>query len=64
MAGVSKHGERAVQLFAVIDPDDQTFVRAGFRCRGDIATIAAASLVADSVEGKTVDEALAVTRPT
>lgn len=61
MAGVSKHGERAVQLFATIDPDTETFVRAGFRCRGDVATIAAASLAAETVEGKTIDEALAVT---
>lgn len=61
MAGMSKHGERAVQLFAVIDPDTETFVRAGFRCRGDIATIAAASLAVEFVEGKTVDEALALT---
>ncbi len=60
MAGVSKHGERAVQLFAVIDPETETFVRAGFRCRGDVAAIAAASLAVECVEGKTIDEALAI----
>lgn len=61
MTGMSKHGERAVQLFAEIDPETETFVHTGFRCRGDIATIASASLAVELVQGKTVDEALAVT---
>ncbi len=61
MAGMSKHGERAVQLFAEIDPETETFVHAGFRCRGDIATIAAASLMVEWVAGKTIDEVLKIT---
>lgn len=60
MAGMSKRGERAIQLFCVIDEDSMLIERAGFRCRGDIATIASASLITALIEGKTVDEALGV----
>ena len=60
MTGMSKRGERAIQLFCVIDEDGLLIKRAGFRCRGDIATIASASLITALIEGKTVDEALDV----
>ena len=45
MTGMSKRGERAIQLFCVIDEDSMLIERAGFRCRGDIATIAGAMVV-------------------
>ena len=37
MVGKSKRGEVALRLFAVIDPDTRTFVRAGFKTRGCLA---------------------------
>ncbi len=60
MVGKSKRGEVALRLFAVIDPETETFVRAGFKARGCLAMTACASVVCSMVEGKTFAEALAI----
>lgn len=60
MVGKSKRGEVALRLFAVIDPETQTFVKAGFKTRGCLAMTACASTVCMMVEGKTFEEALAI----
>lgn len=60
MVGKSKRGEVALRLFAVIDPATRTFSRAGFKTRGCLAMTACASVVCSMIEGKTFDEALAV----
>ncbi len=60
MVGKSKRGEVALKLFAVIDPDTKTFVKAGFKSRGCLAMTACASVVCSMVEGKTFPEALAI----
>lgn len=60
MVGKSKRGEVALRLFAVIDPDTRTFVRAGFQTRGCLAVTACASMICMMIEGKTFDEALAI----
>ncbi|HIW76276.1 MULTISPECIES: iron-sulfur cluster assembly scaffold protein [Gordonibacter] len=61
MVGKSKRGEVALRLFAVIDPTTETIVRAGFKTRGCLAVTACASVVCMMLEGKTFDEALAIT---
>ena len=61
MVGKSKRGEVALRLFAVVDPDTETFVRAGFKARGCLAVTGCASVVCSMLEGKTFDEALAIT---
>ncbi len=61
MVGRSKRGEVALRLFAVIDPETETFVRVGFKSRGCLAMTACASMVSMMLEGKTLDEALAIT---
>lgn len=61
MVGKSKRGEVAMRLFAVIDPDEETFVRVGFKSRGCLAMTACASTVCSMLEGKALDEALAIT---
>ncbi len=60
MVGKSKKGETALRLFAVIDPETETFVRAGFQSRGCLAVTACASMVCTMIEGKTFDEALSI----
>lgn len=61
MVGKSKRGEVALRLFAVIDPATETIVQAGFKTRGCLAVTACASVVCMMLEGKTFDEALAIT---
>ena len=61
MAGVSKHGERAIQMFLEIDPETHVIKQAGYRCRGDIGVIASASLASRKAEGLTIEEALKIT---
>ena len=61
MVGRSKRGEVALRLFAVVDPKTETFVRVGFKSRGCLAMTACASMVSMMLEGKTFDEALAIT---
>lgn len=60
MVGKSKKGETALRLFAVIDPETETFVRAGFQSRGCLAVTACASAVCTMIEGKTFAEALSI----
>lgn len=61
--GVSKHGERAIQLFLRVEESDGAEVvrEAGFRCRGEVATIACATRIASMVKGMTLDQALSIT---
>ncbi|MEG0027237.1 MAG: iron-sulfur cluster assembly scaffold protein [Raoultibacter sp.] len=61
MVGKSKRGEVALRLFAVVDPETETFVRAGFKSRGCLAMTACASAICSMIEGKTFEEALAIT---
>lgn len=61
MVGKSKRGEVALRLFAVVDPETQTFARVGFKSRGCLAMTACASVVCSMAEGKTLEEALAIT---
>ena len=61
MVGKSKRGEVALRLFAVVDPETETFVRAGFKTRGCLAMTACASVVCSMIEGRTFAEALAIT---
>lgn len=58
MTGKSKRGTIAMQLFAVYDPDKQSFIHSGFRAHGCIAMIACASVTAGLLLGKNLDEAL------
>ena len=61
MVGKSKRGEVALRLFAVIDPQTETFARVGFKARGCLAVTGCASVVCTLLEGKTFDEALTIT---
>lgn len=61
MVGKSKRGEVALRLFAVVDPDTERFVRVGFKARGCLAVTGCASVVCSMLEGRTFDEALAIT---
>ena len=61
MVGKSKRGEVALRLFAVIDPETEKFVRVGFKARGCLAVTGCASIVCSMLEGRTFDEALAIT---
>lgn len=60
MVGKSKRGEVALQLFAEVDPDTETFVHVGFKTRGCLAMTACASTVCSMAQGKTFAEALAI----
>lgn len=60
MVGKSKRGEVALRLFAVIDPETETFVKVGFKTRGCLAMTACASTICSMIEGKGFDEALAI----
>ncbi len=61
MVGKSKRGEVALRLFAVVDPEREAFERVGFKARGCLAMTACASAICTMIEGKTFDQALAVT---
>lgn len=61
MAGKSKRGEVACQLFGTIDPKHRTIDRIGFRSRGCIAMTACASCICTLAQGKTLAEALSIT---
>lgn len=61
MVGKSKRGEVALRLFAVIDPQTETFVQVGFKTRGCLAVTGCASVVCTMLEGMTFDQALAIT---
>ncbi|MCR5582666.1 MAG: iron-sulfur cluster assembly scaffold protein [Eggerthellaceae bacterium] len=61
MAGKSKRGEVACQIFGAIDPESETITRAGFRSRGCIAITASASILCQMIEGRTLDQALSIT---
>lgn len=61
MVGKSKRGEVALRLFAVVDPDTRTFLRVGFKSRGCLAMTGCASTICHMIEGKTFEEALAIT---
>lgn len=60
MAGKSKRGEVACQIFGVINPETRIIERAGFRSRGCIAITASASMLCQMIEGKTIEEAMKV----
>ena len=61
MVGKSKRGEVAMRLFAIVDPVERRFARVGFKSRGCLAMTACSSTVCAMLEGKTFDEALAIT---
>lgn len=61
MAGKSKKGEVAVRLFAIVDPQRHVIERVGFKARGCLAMTGCASMICQMIEGKTFEEALAVT---
>ncbi len=61
MVGKSKRGEVALKLYAVVNPETHVFEHAGFRTRGCLAVTACASVICTMIEGKTFDEALAIT---
>lgn len=60
--GKEKRGTVQMQLFAQIDSETGTFGEVGFRSHGCLAAIACATALATLLRGKTVDEALAITR--
>lgn len=60
--GKEKRGTVQMQLFAVVNPDEDRFVEVGFRSHGCLAAIACATVVADMLTGKTVTEALEITQ--
>ena len=62
MVGKAKKGEVAMRLFAVVDPETKTFLHAGFQTRGCLAVTACASVICTMIEGKTFEEALAITK--
>lgn len=61
MAGKSKKGAVAVRLFAVVDPERRMFQRVGFEARGCLAMTACASMICLMLEGRSLDDALAIT---
>lgn len=60
MVGKSKRGEVACRLFARINPQTGVIEAAGFKARGCLAMTACASAACLLIEGKGVEEALAV----
>lgn len=60
--GKEKRGTVQMQLFAQIDEDEDRFLHVGFRSHGCLAAIACATVTASMLEGKTIQEALAITR--
>ncbi len=61
MAGKSKRGEVACQLFGEVDGDTQTIEAIGFKSRGCIAMTACASQICNLVYKKSFDEAMSIT---
>lgn len=61
MVGKSKRGEVAVRLFARINPETRVIEAAGFKTRGCLAMTGCASVTCEMLEGRTFDEALAIT---
>ncbi len=64
MAGSAKHGVIAVQLFAHVNPATHVIERAGYRAHGCLAMIASGCAAAYWMEGKTVEEAAAISAET
>lgn len=60
MVGKSKRGEVACRLFARIDPQAGIIEAAGFKARGCLAMTACASAACLLIEGKPLEDALAV----
>ena len=60
--GKEKRGTVQMQLFAVMDPVTGRFGKVGFRSHGCLAAIACATAVATMLEGKSIEQALAITR--
>ena len=60
--GKEKRGTVQMQLFAVIDPETETFGNVGFRSHGCLAAIGCAATLAEMLPGKTFAEALAITK--
>lgn len=60
--GKEKRGTVQMQLFAVIDPETETFGNVGFRSHGCLAAIGCAAALAEMLPGKTFAEALAITK--
>lgn len=61
MVGKSKRGEVAFRLFARINPETRVIEAAGFKTRGCLAMTGCASATCEMIEGKTLEEALAIT---
>lgn len=61
MAGRSKRGENSCQLWLSVNPATEVIERARFGAAGALGMIAAATLVATMIEGRTIDEALQIT---
>lgn len=61
MAGKSKRGEVACQIFTVINLETRTILHAGFRSRGCIGMTASASQMCTMIEGLTIEAALRIT---
>ena len=64
MAGSAKHGTIAVQLFARVNPETHVIEQAGYRAHGCLAMIASACAAVYWMEGKTVEEAAAISATT
>ena len=60
--GKEKRGTVQMQLFAVIDPETESFGAVGFRSHGCLAAIGCAAALAEMLPGKTFAEALAITK--
>ena len=61
MVGKSKRGEVAFRLFGRINPETRVIEAAGFKTRGCLAMTGCASATCSMIEGRTFDEALALT---
>lgn len=60
--GKEKRGTVQMQLFAVVDPETETFGEVGFRSHGCLAAIACATALADMLRGMSFSQALAITQ--
>ena len=58
--GREKRGTVQMQLFARIDPEAERFVEVGFRSHGCLAAIGCATVTAHLLQGKSFEEALAI----